>query len=85
MRGASRCFTCFTLGGDKKLNTIGIRISEISQVDITFAAATNPNSISNLLSVKYNTKNPIAVVTFAKNVVNPIRCTILDKAIPCEL
>ncbi len=50
---------------------MGINKSEIRKVNITFSAATTPNSTSNPDPVNAKTPNPIDVVKLAKNKVLP--------------
>ncbi len=66
---------------------MGINKSEIRKVNITFNAATIPNSTSNADPVNAKTPNPIDVVKLAKNKVLPtvLALSIKDASLFCVI
>ena len=67
-----RCFMCFSVGGGKKLNNIGMRIIEKTNNPMILIEARMPNSFRSVLLVVINVAKPQAVVKFARNIDVPV-------------
>ena len=76
----SKYFTCFVLGGGKKVSTGGINKRLIKNKAMIFNPDTQPNSFNKGLLVSAKTKKPMAAVILQNNVTMPILPTICSMA-----